>query len=91
MLFFLFFESSVFAVLNQTLCVCVIRKETLNLEKLEAQLKACLCRISFSKAKVGIHCRGQRSNWITAAQQSDEMLRNEFCYVAVSLTTLRLR
>ncbi|XP_068191051.1 cyclin-G2 [Antennarius striatus] len=30
------------------------RKETLNLEKLEAQLKACLCRISFSKAKPSV-------------------------------------
>lgn len=57
------------------LTVCVNRKEKLNLEKLEAQLKACLCRISFSKAKVGIHCRGQRSGWITA-QQSDDMLRH---------------
>jgi len=28
------------------------RKNILNLEKLEAQLKACLCRIVFSKAKV---------------------------------------
>lgn len=34
--------------------LCLNRKETLSLEKLEAQLKACLCRISFSKAKVGI-------------------------------------
>ncbi|XP_029371293.1 cyclin-G2 isoform X2 [Echeneis naucrates] len=30
------------------------RKERLNLEKLEAQLKACLCRISFSKAKPSV-------------------------------------
>ncbi|KAM8872517.1 cyclin-G2 [Synchiropus splendidus] len=30
------------------------RKNSLNLEKLEAQLKACLCRISFSKAKPSI-------------------------------------
>nr|XP_061836726.1 cyclin-G2-like [Nerophis lumbriciformis] len=30
------------------------RKETLSLEKLEAQLKACLCRISFSKAKPSV-------------------------------------
>lgn len=37
------------------------RKDALILEKLEAQLKACLCRISFSKAKVGIYGRGQRS------------------------------
>ncbi|XP_042365291.1 cyclin-G2-like [Plectropomus leopardus] len=45
------------------------RKQTLSLEKLEAQLKACLCRISFSKAKVGIHRRaGQRSGEITAAE-----------------------
>lgn len=28
------------------------RKDILNLDKLEAQLKACLCRIVFSKAKV---------------------------------------
>lgn len=32
--------------------VSVDRKERLSLEKLEAQLKACLCRISFSRAKV---------------------------------------
>lgn len=37
-----------------TVFVSVDRKETLSLEKLEAQLKACLCRIAFSKAKVGI-------------------------------------
>ncbi|XP_034751761.1 cyclin-G2 [Etheostoma cragini] len=30
------------------------RKEKLSLEKLEAQLKACLCRISFSKAKPSV-------------------------------------
>ncbi|XP_029940237.1 cyclin-G2 isoform X2 [Salarias fasciatus] len=30
------------------------RKQTLSLEKLEAQLKACLCRISFSKAKPSV-------------------------------------
>ena len=41
--------------------MCVNRKETLSLEKLEAQLKACLCRISFSKAKVGIHRRGSEA------------------------------
>lgn len=33
--------------------MCVAdRKEVLSLEKLEAKLKACLCRMSFSKAKV---------------------------------------
>ncbi|KAM9841837.1 cyclin-G2 [Aulostomus maculatus] len=30
------------------------RKESLSLEKLEAQLKACLCRIAFSKAKPSV-------------------------------------
>uniref|UniRef100_A0A672ZV94 Cyclin G2 n=1 Tax=Sphaeramia orbicularis TaxID=375764 RepID=A0A672ZV94_9TELE len=33
---------------------CTERTETLSLDKLEAQLKACLCRISFSKAKPSV-------------------------------------
>lgn len=33
---------------------CTDRTETLSLDKLEAQLKACLCRISFSKAKPSV-------------------------------------
>lgn len=33
------------------------RKEVLSLDKLEAQLKACLCRIVFSKAKVSVYTR----------------------------------
>ncbi|KAM4719853.1 cyclin-G2 [Anableps anableps] len=37
-----------------TLTHATYRKETLSLEKLEAQLKACLCRISFSKAKPSV-------------------------------------
>ena len=37
-----------------SMCVCVAdRKDVLSLEKLEAQLKACLRCMSFSKAKVG--------------------------------------
>lgn len=34
------------------LCFSYDRNEILSLEKLEAQLKACLCRITFSLAKV---------------------------------------
>lgn len=34
---------------------CSYRKELLNLDKLEAQLKACNCRLVFSKAKVSKH------------------------------------
>lgn len=41
----------------------LFRKEVLSLEKLEAQLKACLCRIVFSKAKVSICTRNQRHIW----------------------------
>ncbi|XP_032425061.1 cyclin-G2 [Xiphophorus hellerii] len=37
-----------------TLTHATYRKETLSLEKLEAQLKACLCRIAFSKAKPSV-------------------------------------
>ncbi|XP_038143106.1 cyclin-G2 [Cyprinodon tularosa] len=37
-----------------TLTHATCRMEALSLEKLEAQLKACLCRISFSKAKPSI-------------------------------------
>ncbi|XP_035995853.1 cyclin-G2 [Fundulus heteroclitus] len=37
-----------------TLTHATYRKESLSLEKLEAQLKACLCRISFSKAKPSV-------------------------------------
>lgn len=50
-------------LISKTCCLWFSRKDTLILEKLEAQLKACLCRISFSKAKVGIYCWGQRSLW----------------------------
>ncbi|XP_047228431.1 cyclin-G2 [Girardinichthys multiradiatus] len=37
-----------------TLTHATYRNETLSLEKLEAQLKACLCQISFSKAKPSV-------------------------------------
>lgn len=43
------------------------REEVLNLDKLEAQLKACHCRLVFSKAKVSTSCLlcFPRSLWFT--------------------------
>ncbi|XP_056146552.1 cyclin-G2 [Lampris incognitus] len=49
------------------------RKETLTLDKLEAQLKACLCRISFSKAKPSVLALSLLRQEIEAVQ-SGEML-----------------
>ncbi|XP_053195783.1 cyclin-G2 [Scomber japonicus] len=47
------------------------RKETLSLEKLEAQLKACLCRISFSKAKPSVLALSLLRQEIQAVQSED--------------------
>ncbi|XP_019967541.1 cyclin-G2 [Paralichthys olivaceus] len=47
------------------------RKETLSLEKLEAQLKACLCRISFSKAKPSVLALSLLRQEIKAVQSED--------------------
>ncbi|KAI3361908.1 hypothetical protein L3Q82_001986 [Scortum barcoo] len=47
------------------------RKETLSLEKLEAQLKACLCRISFSKAKPSVLALSLIRQEIEAIQSED--------------------
>ncbi|XP_062269091.1 cyclin-G2 isoform X2 [Platichthys flesus] len=47
------------------------RKETLSLEKLEAQLKACLCRISFSKAKPSVLALSLLRQQIVAVQSED--------------------
>ncbi|KAM3600013.1 uncharacterized protein V6R79_015722 [Siganus canaliculatus] len=47
------------------------RKETLSLEKLEAQLKACLCRISFSKAKPSVLALSLLRQEIEAMQLED--------------------
>ncbi|XP_053267701.1 cyclin-G2 [Pleuronectes platessa] len=47
------------------------RKETLSLEKLEAQLKACLCRISFSKAKPSVLALSLLRLQIIAVQSKD--------------------
>ncbi|XP_068608959.1 cyclin-G2 [Brachionichthys hirsutus] len=49
------------------------RKEALKLEKLEAQLKACLCRISFSKAKPSVLALSLLMQEAEAVQ-SDDML-----------------
>lgn len=49
------------------------RKETLSLEKLEAQLKACLCRISFSKAKPSVLALSLLRQEIEAAQSGDKL------------------
>ncbi|KAM3873990.1 cyclin-G2 [Diretmus argenteus] len=47
------------------------RKETLSLDKLEAQLKACLCRISFSKAKPSVLALSLLRQEIDAIQSED--------------------
>ncbi|XP_036443536.1 cyclin-G2 [Colossoma macropomum] len=47
------------------------RKEILNLDKLEAQLKACLCRIIFSKAKPSVLALSLLTQEIEALQCSD--------------------
>ncbi|KAM7393312.1 hypothetical protein PAMA_008118 [Pampus argenteus] len=47
------------------------RKETLSLEKLEAQLKACLCRISFSKAKPSVLALSLLRQEIEAVRSED--------------------
>ncbi|XP_026154037.1 cyclin-G2 [Mastacembelus armatus] len=47
------------------------RKDTLSLEKLEAQLKACLCRLSFSKAKPSILALSLLRQEIEAVQSED--------------------
>ncbi|XP_071377881.1 cyclin-G2 [Centroberyx affinis] len=50
---------------------CTDRKETLSLDKLEAQLKACLCRISFSKAKPSVLALSLLRQEIEAVQSED--------------------
>ncbi|KAM4635808.1 cyclin-G2 [Polymixia lowei] len=47
------------------------RRETLSLDKLEAQLKACLCRISFSKAKPSVLALSLLRQEIEAVQSED--------------------
>ncbi|PWA15982.1 hypothetical protein CCH79_00017738 [Gambusia affinis] len=54
-----------------TLTHATYRKETLSLEKLEAQLKACLCRIAFSKAKVGRAVGPAEPLWVRPHRGSD--------------------
>lgn len=49
------------------------RKEALNIDKLEAQLKACLCRIAFSKAKPSVLALALLTLEIKA-MQSEELL-----------------
>lgn len=49
------------------------RKEQLNLNKLEAQLKACLCRIAFSRAKPSVLALSLLRQEMEAVQ-SDDML-----------------
>ncbi|CAL8280165.1 unnamed protein product [Merluccius merluccius] len=55
------------AVLGQT----PSRRDTLSLEKLEAQLKACLCRMSFSKAKPSVLALALLRHEIQAVQSED--------------------
>ncbi|XP_063319764.1 cyclin-G2 [Pelmatolapia mariae] len=50
---------------------CTDRKTMLSLEKLEAQLKACLCRISFSKAKPSVLALALLRQEIEAVQSED--------------------
>ncbi|KAG7481545.1 hypothetical protein MATL_G00068020 [Megalops atlanticus] len=47
------------------------RKEILNLDKLEAQLKACLCRLVFSKAKPSVLALSLLNQDIEAHQSAD--------------------
>ncbi|KAL0963249.1 hypothetical protein UPYG_G00351680 [Umbra pygmaea] len=47
------------------------RKEALNLDKLEVQLKACLCRMAFSKAKPSILALSLLTQEIEAMQAGD--------------------
>ncbi|XP_076850486.1 cyclin-G2 [Brachyhypopomus gauderio] len=47
------------------------RKEVLNLDKLEAQLKACLCRIVFSKAKPSVLALSLLTHEIESSQSAD--------------------
>ncbi|XP_061654892.1 cyclin-G2 [Phyllopteryx taeniolatus] len=49
------------------------RKETLSLAKLEAQLKACLCRISFSKAKPSVLALSLLRQEIEAVRSEDKL------------------
>lgn len=50
---------------------CTDRSETLSLDKLEAQLKACLCRISFSKAKPSVLALSLLRQYIEAVRSQD--------------------
>jgi len=47
------------------------RKEALNLDKLEAQLKACLCRIAFSKAKPSVLALAVLTQEMEEMQETD--------------------
>ncbi|KAM9322703.1 cyclin-G2 isoform 1-T2 [Pholidichthys leucotaenia] len=67
-----------------TLSHCAQRKEALRLEKLEAQLKACLCRISFSKAKPSILA-------MSLLQQEIEAIQSENMLEIVSLIQRHLK
>ncbi|XP_076020058.1 cyclin-G2 [Genypterus blacodes] len=49
------------------------RKESVSLEKLEAQLRVCLCRISFSKAKPSVLALSLLRQEIQAVQSEDMM------------------
>ncbi|XP_008422791.1 cyclin-G2 [Poecilia reticulata] len=60
-----------------TLTHATYRKETLSLEKLEAQLKACLCRISFSEAKPSVLALALLRQEMKSIQ-SDDMLEIAF-------------
>ncbi|KAI9999378.1 hypothetical protein NQD34_018271 [Periophthalmus magnuspinnatus] len=56
-----------------TLAHCTHRRDILSLEKLEAQLKACLCRLSFSKAKPSVLALSLLIHEVETIQ-SDDML-----------------
>ncbi|XP_075885452.1 cyclin-G2 [Nelusetta ayraudi] len=56
---------------QMTLSHAMGRKDALILEKLEAQLKACLCRISFSKAKPSVLALALLRHEIEAARLED--------------------
>lgn len=64
------------------------RKETLNLDTLEVQLKACLCRIAFSKAKVMIYHRESIRCYLL--QEASWQLQSNLMHFVSSLPAVSL-
>ncbi|XP_060791693.1 cyclin-G2 [Neoarius graeffei] len=68
------------------------RKEVLSLDKLEAQLKACLCRIVFSKAKPSVLALSLIKQEIEAVQSADlfEIIQSIQRHLKISEMELQL-